>query len=302
MEMVSYGERFFTSLGFEPLPETFWERSLLPASRATATWSATPAPGTSTTDDLRIKMCIEIDGRGLHHHPPRARAQLLPARLPQAADPLPQRRQRRLPRGHRRHHRALGHAGLPEEDRPARQGAGHRGRHRVPDAQGARQGGLPALRPAHRPVALEGLLGRGQARRLQPGLVGAARASTRASRRRSPRGEADFDPGAKYHVPGERALHALLPGRHPAVPVPPRALPRGRIHGPAPPLLDLRQQGGGREAATRCWRWARAGPGRRRSTRSPASGRSTPPRSSTTSRRSRTGWRSRTRESPVGWQ
>ncbi len=27
-EMVRYGERFFTSLGFEPLPDTFWERSL----------------------------------------------------------------------------------------------------------------------------------------------------------------------------------------------------------------------------------------------------------------------------------
>ena len=27
-EMVSYGERFFTSLGLEPLPQTFWERSL----------------------------------------------------------------------------------------------------------------------------------------------------------------------------------------------------------------------------------------------------------------------------------
>ncbi len=33
--MVRYGERFFTSLGFEPLPETFWERSLFtqPADR-----------------------------------------------------------------------------------------------------------------------------------------------------------------------------------------------------------------------------------------------------------------------------
>jgi len=34
-EMVRYGERFFTSLGFEPLPDTFWERSLFvkPADR-----------------------------------------------------------------------------------------------------------------------------------------------------------------------------------------------------------------------------------------------------------------------------
>ena len=26
--MVQYGEGFFTSLGFDPLPETFWKRSL----------------------------------------------------------------------------------------------------------------------------------------------------------------------------------------------------------------------------------------------------------------------------------
>ena len=58
--------------------------------------------------------------------------------------------------------------------------------------------------------------------------------------------------------------------RHPAVPVPPRALPGGRPQGAAAPLLDLRQQGGGRAAAARCWRWARAGRGPRRSRRSPA--------------------------------
>ena len=44
--------------------------------------------------------------------------------------------------------------------------------------------------------------GRDQAGRLQQGLVGAARASTRASRRRWRAREEDFDPGAKYHVPG----------------------------------------------------------------------------------------------------
>ena len=36
-------------------------------------------------DDLRIKMCIKRQRRRLHHHPPRARPQLLPARLQQAA-------------------------------------------------------------------------------------------------------------------------------------------------------------------------------------------------------------------------
>ena len=71
-------------------------------------------------------MCIEVNGGGPHHHPPRARPQLLPARLQQAAGALPGRRQRRLPRGDRRHARALHHARVPEEDRAARQGAAGR--------------------------------------------------------------------------------------------------------------------------------------------------------------------------------
>ena len=44
------------------------------------------------------------------HHPPRVGPQLLSARLRQAAVPVPRQRQRRLPRGDRRHHRALGDA------------------------------------------------------------------------------------------------------------------------------------------------------------------------------------------------
>ena len=45
LAMVHYGEGFFTSLGFAPLPKTFWERSLF-LSRAIAMWYATPVHGT----------------------------------------------------------------------------------------------------------------------------------------------------------------------------------------------------------------------------------------------------------------
>jgi len=60
-EMVRYGERFFTSLGFEPLPETFWERSLFtkPADREVVCHAS--AWDIDYVDDLRIKMCIEVD-------------------------------------------------------------------------------------------------------------------------------------------------------------------------------------------------------------------------------------------------
>jgi peptidyl-dipeptidase A len=69
-EMVRYGERFFTSLGFEPLPETFWQRSLFtkPADREVVCHAS--AWDIDAQDDLRIKMCIEITGedfRTIHH-------------------------------------------------------------------------------------------------------------------------------------------------------------------------------------------------------------------------------------------
>jgi peptidyl-dipeptidase A len=69
-EMVRYGERFFTSLGFDPLPETFWKRSLFdkPADREVVCHAS--AWDIDAENDLRIKMCIEItdeDFSTIHH-------------------------------------------------------------------------------------------------------------------------------------------------------------------------------------------------------------------------------------------
>jgi peptidyl-dipeptidase A len=68
--MVKYGENFFTSLGFAPLPKTFWERSLFtkPADRDVVCHAS--AWDVDSKDDLRIKMCIQIreeDFRTIHH-------------------------------------------------------------------------------------------------------------------------------------------------------------------------------------------------------------------------------------------
>ena len=70
LEMVRYGERFFTSLGFEPLPETFWERSQFtkPADREVVCHAS--AWDIDQEDDVRIKMCIERTGEDfstIHH-------------------------------------------------------------------------------------------------------------------------------------------------------------------------------------------------------------------------------------------
>jgi peptidyl-dipeptidase A len=69
-EMVRYGERFFTSLGFDPLPETFWKRSLFekPADREVVCHAS--AWDIDAENDLRIKMCIDIteeDFSTIHH-------------------------------------------------------------------------------------------------------------------------------------------------------------------------------------------------------------------------------------------
>ena len=69
-EMVRYGERFFTSLGFDPLPETFWKRSLFekPADHEVVCHAS--AWDIDAENDLRIKMCIDIteeDFSTIHH-------------------------------------------------------------------------------------------------------------------------------------------------------------------------------------------------------------------------------------------
>jgi len=69
-EMVRYGERFFTSLGFAPLPPTFWERSLFTKPRDREVVCHASAWDVDGEDDLRLKMCIEIneeDFTTIHH-------------------------------------------------------------------------------------------------------------------------------------------------------------------------------------------------------------------------------------------
>jgi peptidyl-dipeptidase A len=68
--MVKLGEKFFTSLGLDALPETFWERSMFtkPPDRDVVCHAS--AWDVTLSNDLRIKMCIKIDHEDLvtiHH-------------------------------------------------------------------------------------------------------------------------------------------------------------------------------------------------------------------------------------------
>jgi peptidyl-dipeptidase A len=56
--MVKIGEHFFTSLGFDPLPKTFWERSLFTKPRDREVVCHASAWDIDDQDDLRVKMCI----------------------------------------------------------------------------------------------------------------------------------------------------------------------------------------------------------------------------------------------------
>lgn len=68
--MVRYGEGFFSSLGFAKLPETFWTRSMFLKPRDRDVVCHASAWDPDQKDDLRIKMCIEVnedDFSTIHH-------------------------------------------------------------------------------------------------------------------------------------------------------------------------------------------------------------------------------------------
>ena len=70
LQMVRYGEGFFTSLGFDPLPKTFWDRSLFTKPRDREVVCHASAWDIDNVNDLRIKMCIDItaeDFSTIHH-------------------------------------------------------------------------------------------------------------------------------------------------------------------------------------------------------------------------------------------
>ena len=199
-EMVRFGERFFTSLGFEPLPQTFWERSLFVKPRDREVVCHASAWDVDNVNDLRIKMCIDTtaeDFSTIHH---------------ELGHNIYQRAYNTKPGLFREgandgFHEAVGDTialsitpeylvkiGLLDK---------------APDT--SKDIGLLLTRALDkvaflpfglldRPVAMEGLLRRDHPRRLQRELVGDATA-VQGVAPPVERTENDFDPGAKYHVP-----------------------------------------------------------------------------------------------------
>ncbi|MGZ4819440.1 MAG: M2 family metallopeptidase [Terriglobales bacterium] len=68
--MVKTGENFFVSLGFGTLPKTFWERSMFVRPRDREVICHASAWDIDNKNDVRLKMCIQIrdeDLRTIHH-------------------------------------------------------------------------------------------------------------------------------------------------------------------------------------------------------------------------------------------
>ncbi|MGE0663182.1 MAG: M2 family metallopeptidase [Hyphomonadaceae bacterium] len=70
VQMTETAERFYTSLGFPELPDTFWERSLLTRPRDRDVVCHASAWDIDNVDDLRVKQCIQINAehfQTIHH-------------------------------------------------------------------------------------------------------------------------------------------------------------------------------------------------------------------------------------------
>jgi peptidyl-dipeptidase A len=70
IDMVKAGERFYSSIGQAPLPQTFWERSLFVRPRDREVVCHASAWNIDSLDDVRIKMCIDQtaeDFSTIHH-------------------------------------------------------------------------------------------------------------------------------------------------------------------------------------------------------------------------------------------
>ena len=61
VKIVQTGESFFSSLGFAPLPQTFWDRSMITKPRDREVVCHASAWDLDNMDDIRIKMCTMVN-------------------------------------------------------------------------------------------------------------------------------------------------------------------------------------------------------------------------------------------------
>ena len=71
LKWLEMAENFFISLGFQPLSQTFWERSLfIKPQDHNVVCHASAWDLNSDENDLRIKMCIERNAEDFSYNTP----------------------------------------------------------------------------------------------------------------------------------------------------------------------------------------------------------------------------------------
>ena len=70
IKMVETAEEFFVSLGLDPLPQTFWERSMIVRPEGREVVCHASAWDLDDEEDVRIKMCTEVNAEDFYtvHH------------------------------------------------------------------------------------------------------------------------------------------------------------------------------------------------------------------------------------------
>ncbi|MES2894788.1 MAG: M2 family metallopeptidase [Pseudomonadota bacterium] len=70
VKMVKTGEGFYTSMGLAPLPETFWKRSMITRPQDREVVCHASAWNLDDREDIRIKMCTKVNGEDFYtvHH------------------------------------------------------------------------------------------------------------------------------------------------------------------------------------------------------------------------------------------
>jgi len=70
VKMVKTGESFYSSLGLAPLPATFWERSMITRPEGREVVCHASAWDLNDADDIRIKMCTKVNAEDFYtvHH------------------------------------------------------------------------------------------------------------------------------------------------------------------------------------------------------------------------------------------
>ena len=246
-DMVHYGENFFKSLGFAPLPQTFWERSQFVHPRDREVVCHASAWDVDSVDDLRVKMCIEVNAdyfTTVHH-------ELGHNFYQRAYDKQPFLFRNGANDGF---HEAIGDSialsitpaylktlGLADDEPPA-------------EADIPLQLRTALDKVAFLPFALALDKWRWQvfSGQIKPADYNKAwwalREKYQGVAPPVERSEADFDAGAKNARSHQRALCALLSRPHLPVPVLQGDVRRQRLQGPAEPLQLLRLKGCGRQA------------------------------------------------------